>query len=197
MTYILDIPSTSTAAGRRVDLWFVRTNRASGTLIRTNGVWELVVGQAVTGASYAAVNSTYSAMEASAGTISGNPAIVLASGYGSDEPDEGRTVALVVQPLSDHAQSGGGDPSTGNPVAIGDRVRWNVHSAGVAISTLAGIVGGWVGKTLTSEPAEPLEVPGSYSSPNAEIVESHPPVVNDLAERQRTVQASLSWREIR
>lgn len=81
MTYILDIPSTSTAAGRRVDLWFVRTNRASGTLIRTNGVWELVVGQAVTGASYAAVNSTYSAMEASAGTISGNPAIVLASGY--------------------------------------------------------------------------------------------------------------------
>ena len=57
--------------------------------------------------------------------------------------------------------------------------------AWVAISTLAGIVGGWVGKTLTSEPAEPLEVPGSYSSPNAEIVESHPPVVNDLAERQR------------
>ncbi len=42
MTYILDIPSTSTAAGRRVDLWFVRTNRASGTLIRTNGVWEFI-----------------------------------------------------------------------------------------------------------------------------------------------------------
>ena len=53
------------------------------------------------------------------------------------------------------------------------------------VLTLAGIVGGWVGKTLTSEPVAPLEMPGSYSSPNAEIVESHPPVVNDIAERRR------------
>ena len=58
--------------------------------------------------------------------------------------------------------------------------------AWVAISTLAGIVGGWVGKTLTSEPVEvlaPESLPISYSPPNVEIVESHPPDFDlDLAE---------------
>ena len=60
--------------------------------------------------------------------------------------------------------------------------------AWVAISTLAGIVGGWVGKTLTSEPVEvlaPESLPISSSPPNVEIVESHPPATNDVAERQR------------
>ena len=50
--------------------------------------------------------------------------------------------------------------------------------AWVALSTLAGIVGGWVGKTLTSEPVEPVEV--------IEVVpEVHPPNVNDIAERRK------------
>jgi hypothetical protein len=44
-------------------------------------LWELVIGQAITGASYAAVNSTYSGFETSAGTISGSPAAVIAAGY--------------------------------------------------------------------------------------------------------------------
>ncbi len=52
--------------------------------------------------------------------------------------------------------------------------------AWVAISTLAGIVGGWVGKTLTSEPVEPVEVVEVIPE-----VEVHPPNVNDIAERQR------------
>lgn len=48
----------------------------------TNPVlWELCIGQAITGASYADVNSTYSGFEFSAGTISGSPALVIASGY--------------------------------------------------------------------------------------------------------------------
>ena len=56
------------------------------------------------------------------------------------------------------------------------------------VLTLAGIVGGWVGKTLASEPVEvlaPESLPISYSPPNVEIVESHPPATNDVAERQR------------
>jgi hypothetical protein len=44
-------------------------------------LWELCVGQAITGASYADINTAYSAFEYSAGTISGSPAIVIASGY--------------------------------------------------------------------------------------------------------------------
>lgn len=46
-----------------------------------NVLWELVIGQAITGASYSAVNATYSAMEISGGTISGSPALVIDSGY--------------------------------------------------------------------------------------------------------------------
>ena len=56
------------------------------------------------------------------------------------------------------------------------------------VLTLTGVVGGWVGKTLTSEPVEvlaPESLPISYSPPNVEIVESHPPATNDVAERQR------------
>ena len=56
------------------------------------------------------------------------------------------------------------------------------------VLTLTGVVGGWVGKTLTSEPVEvlaPESLPISYSPPNVEIVESHPPVTNDIAERRR------------
>lgn len=43
--------------------------------------WELVLGQAITGASYSDTNTTYSAFEQSNGTISGSPAIVIDSGY--------------------------------------------------------------------------------------------------------------------
>ena len=57
------------------------------------------------------------------------------------------------------------------------------------VLTLTGVVGGWVGKTLTSEPvSEPIPAtletsPISYSPPNVEIVESHPPDFDlDLAE---------------
>ena len=57
------------------------------------------------------------------------------------------------------------------------------------VLTLAGIVGGWVGKTLTSEPAgEPIPVtletfgPVQRSEPDLPV---HPPNVNDIAERQR------------
>ena len=44
-------------------------------------LWELVIGQAITGASYSAVNATYSGFESSAGTISGDPGAVIAAGY--------------------------------------------------------------------------------------------------------------------
>lgn len=54
--------------------------------------------------------------------------------------------------------------------------------AWVAISTLAGIVGGWVGKTLTSEPVEPVEV---IEVVPEVVPEVHPPNVNNTAERQR------------
>ena len=50
--------------------------------------------------------------------------------------------------------------------------------AWVAISTVAGIVGGWVGKTLTSEPAEVV-------APALEVPEVHPPVRNDIVERRK------------
>ena len=72
------------------------------------------------------------------------------------------------------------------------------------VLTLAGIVGGWVGKTLTSEPVAPVEVvePGEVITyrPNPELLqqpdpqpgdcyidtsEVHPPNVNNIAERQR------------
>lgn len=45
--------------------------------------WELVIGQALSGTNtFAAVNTTYSAMESNtAGTLDGNPAIVIARGY--------------------------------------------------------------------------------------------------------------------
>ena len=56
--------------------------------------------------------------------------------------------------------------------------------AWVAISTVAGIVGGWVGKTLTSEPVEVVEVVPEVDQ--VEVVpEVHPPNVNNIAERQR------------
>jgi hypothetical protein len=45
-------------------------------------LWELVLGQAITSPTYGDVNADYSAVEAStAGTLSGSPAIVIASGY--------------------------------------------------------------------------------------------------------------------
>lgn len=44
-------------------------------------LWELVIGQAITGASWANVNTTYSTIEASGGTISGSPAVVIHAGY--------------------------------------------------------------------------------------------------------------------
>lgn len=44
-------------------------------------LWELVIGQAITGASWSAVNANYSGMESSAGTISGNPDAVISAAY--------------------------------------------------------------------------------------------------------------------
>ena len=59
----------------------------------------------------------------------------------------------------------------------------------VAISTVAGIVGGWVGKTLTSEPAPTVDVaepiPAPAPEPAQPELEVHPPARNDRAERQR------------
>ena len=47
-------------------------------------LWELCIGQALTTPSFASVNSTYSGMEVDvAGTLSGSPAIVIASGFAS------------------------------------------------------------------------------------------------------------------
>ena len=61
--------------------------------------------------------------------------------------------------------------------------------AWVAISTLAGIVGGWVGKTLTSEAAPTVDVaepiPAPAPEPAQPELEVHPPARNDRAERQR------------
>lgn len=45
-------------------------------------LWELCIGQALTGSSFGDVNATYSGMQYdTAGTLSGNPAIVIQSGY--------------------------------------------------------------------------------------------------------------------
>lgn len=45
-------------------------------------LWELCIGQSITGASYADVNATYSGFEvSSAGSLSGSPTLVLGSGY--------------------------------------------------------------------------------------------------------------------
>ena len=45
-------------------------------------LWELCIGQALTGSSFGDVNATYSGMQVdTAGTLSGNPAIVIVSGY--------------------------------------------------------------------------------------------------------------------
>lgn len=44
-------------------------------------LWELCLGQAITGASYSDVNTTYSSFEKTEGTISGSPAIVITQGY--------------------------------------------------------------------------------------------------------------------
>lgn len=45
-------------------------------------LWELVLGQAITGDSYGNVNADYSGMEFStAGTLSGSPGVVIASGH--------------------------------------------------------------------------------------------------------------------
>ncbi len=62
--------------------------------------------------------------------------------------------------------------------------------AWVAISTVAGIVGGWVGKTLTSEPAPTVDVAEivpapAQPEPAQPAIEVHPPARNDRAERQR------------
>ena len=61
--------------------------------------------------------------------------------------------------------------------------------AWVAISTVAGIVGGWVGKTLTSEAAPTVDVaepiPAPAPEPAQPELEVHPPARNDRAERQR------------
>lgn len=45
-------------------------------------LWELAIGQAITGSSYASVNANHSGFEASsAGTLSGSPEVVIAAGY--------------------------------------------------------------------------------------------------------------------
>jgi hypothetical protein len=44
-------------------------------------LWEIVVGQAITGASWSNVNTSLSTVESSGGTISGSPAVVMHAGY--------------------------------------------------------------------------------------------------------------------
>lgn len=65
----------------------IQFNLLSLNLLVTNNNptrWELSIGQALTGATYADVNTTYSCMErAINGTLSGSPAIVIASGFTS------------------------------------------------------------------------------------------------------------------
>lgn len=90
--------SVTAASGSRTHLMSVRpkttfngiTNRSKLGFVEFNLLvtgsspvkWELVLGQALTSASYADVNATYSATEIDiAGTLSGNPVIVVASGY--------------------------------------------------------------------------------------------------------------------
>ena len=57
------------------------------------------------------------------------------------------------------------------------------------VLTLTGVVGGWVGKTLTSEPAPTVDVaeplPAPAPEPAQPAIEVHPPARNDRAERQR------------
>lgn len=59
--------------------------------------WELVLGQAITGASWADVNTAYSATEASAGTSSGSPGVVIASGF---VPASNQTKGTATRSLS-------------------------------------------------------------------------------------------------
>ena len=90
--------SVTAASGARTHLLSVRpkttfnsiTNRVEFVLedvdILVTGnspvYWELVLGQALTGPTYADVNATYSACEyVAAGTLSGNPGVVFASGF--------------------------------------------------------------------------------------------------------------------
>lgn len=58
----------------------------------------------------------------------------------------------------------------------------------IALSTVVGVVGGWIGKTLTSEPAPPTV--DDFTPPEAVVLEEAPPQqvgpgVNDRAERGR------------
>lgn len=57
------------------------------------------------------------------------------------------------------------------------------------VLTLTGVVGGWVGKTLTSEAAPTVDVaepiPAPAPEPAQPELEVHPPARNDRAERQR------------
>jgi hypothetical protein len=56
---------------------------------------EICIGQAITGASYADINTTYSGFESSAGTISGSPALVIASLYTGQATGSGSSLTGV------------------------------------------------------------------------------------------------------
>jgi len=59
--------------------------------------WELVVGQALTGDSFADVNTTHSAMEYDdTGVVSGDPTLVIASGYVDSSRQSSGAIALPV-----------------------------------------------------------------------------------------------------
>lgn len=99
----------------------------------TNPVfWELCIGQAITGASYADVNATYSAFEYGTGTISGSPTVVIESGYA---PGSGL----------------GTSPSTPTTRLIADRYPITLDRAGAvrALGTLSLIVTGIGGTSAT------------------------------------------------
>ena len=99
-TYIFATPSVSTTVGNSVTTHVMSIQPATvfngitnRTFLSVNSInvlvtgnnpifWQLCVGQALTGSSFTAINRTYSSYQyATAGTLSGAPAIIFQSGY--------------------------------------------------------------------------------------------------------------------
>lgn len=81
-THLMSIRPKTTFNGITNRIKFVLDNIDIAVTGSNAVFWELCIGQALTTPSYADVNATYSSFEYdTAGTLSGSPAIVIASGY--------------------------------------------------------------------------------------------------------------------
>lgn len=118
-TYTFTTPNTAVTAANGVATYLMalqpRTtfnsivNRGKISLISidfsvtgaNNVFWQLCIGQALTGTSYANVNTTYSIMNLdTAGTLSGTPAIILDSGYASSNKTATSAIPVARYPIT-------------------------------------------------------------------------------------------------